>query len=175
MCMKWTDWCAVRTVPIRFHRSGETHWSRPASQRRMPSKATCASNVCYREPSSPTMTSRTDCDGQLPVKQEGAGAPNLAEQLCRQRTDLQQADGRLQSHAPTQDQLSEQTRRFDMPSTARTEPRPTGQYYARQQRRPVDNRVSDVSSSRAIRFEAYSKCATTSSCRRPSSVTTRRT
>ena len=62
--------------------------------RRMPSTATCASNVCSGESSSHTMVSWHDCAGQLPVKKERAGAPNLAEQSRQQRIDLQQADGR---------------------------------------------------------------------------------
>jgi hypothetical protein len=62
--------------------------------RRMPSTATCASNVCSGESRSHTMVSWQDCAGQLPVKKERAGAPNLAEQSHQQRIDLQQADGR---------------------------------------------------------------------------------
>jgi hypothetical protein len=85
---------------------GEKIWRLALKQtrdaKRMPVTATCASNVRSGESSSHTMVSRQDCAGQLPVKQEGAGAPNLAEQPCRQRTDLQQADGRLQSHSQEQ-------------------------------------------------------------------------
>ncbi len=48
------------------------------------------------------MVSLQNCAGQIPVRQEGTGAQNLAEQSCQQRIDLQQADGRLQSQAQSQ-------------------------------------------------------------------------
>ena len=68
--------------------------------RQMPTKSAYASNMRKRDSSS--QTTRTQCDSQMLRMQEGAGAPNLAEQPCRQRTDLQQADGRLQSHSHEQ-------------------------------------------------------------------------
>jgi hypothetical protein len=70
--------------------------------RQMPWQGTCASNVRSRESSSRTMVSLQNCAGEIPVRQEGTGAQNLAEQSCQQRIDLQQADGRLQSQAQSQ-------------------------------------------------------------------------
>jgi hypothetical protein len=58
--------------------------------KRMPTTTACASNVRSRDSSS--QTTRTKCDSQMLRMQEGAGAPNLAEQPRRQRTNLQQAD-----------------------------------------------------------------------------------
>jgi hypothetical protein len=68
--------------------------------KRMPTTTACASNVSRRDSSS--QTTRTACDSLMLGKNEGAGAPNLAEQPRRQRTNLQQADGRLQSHSHEQ-------------------------------------------------------------------------
>jgi hypothetical protein len=73
--------------------------------RQMPWQGACASNVHARESSSRTMVSLQNCAGQIPVRQEGTGAQNLAGQSCQQRCqriDLQQADGRLQSQAQSQ-------------------------------------------------------------------------
>jgi hypothetical protein len=69
-------------------------------ERQMPWQGTCASNVRSRESSSRTMVSMQNCAGQIPVRQEGTGAPN-PEQSCQQRIDLQKADGRtLRSKQP---------------------------------------------------------------------------
>ena len=69
-------------------------------ERQMPWQGTCASNVRSRESSSRTMVSMQNCAGQIPVRQEGTGAPN-PEQSCQQRIDLQKADGRtLRSKPP---------------------------------------------------------------------------
>jgi hypothetical protein len=65
--------------------------------RQMPWPSAYASDMRRRDSSS--QTTRTECDSQMLRIQEGAGAPNRAEQSRQQRIDLPQADGRLESHS----------------------------------------------------------------------------
>jgi hypothetical protein len=134
--------------------------------RQMPTRSAYASNVRSRDSSS--QTTRTNCDSQMLRMHKGAGAPNLAEPSRRQRTNLQQADGRLQSHSQNMYQLylsglqvhqfSTIRNAFNCSNGAAT----TGSRLRKPATKTNRTSISEVSSHRAIRFEAQSKRTTTS-------------